>query len=537
MSGPETYIESIDDRAARDLDRVMRAARHRAAPAVAPAAAPWGDAHDPCSHLANAHRLVTHFRTELLFINGIGWHCWTPPWRHDEHGARRYAHRLGKLIAAEAAALAPWVAESPDADQRNRREAVMQRRFKWASSSESQDCIESSLSMAKALLGTDAASLDACADLLGTPGGVLDLQYGEHREHRQSDFITKVCGAKFDAAAKAPTWERVLREIFRDDEPLIDYFQRLAGYMLSGHRGEHLLPIFWGSGANGKSTVLGALQAMLGDYAGAAAPDLLISRSGSEHPTSLADLQGRRLVVVSETGEAGRLNEERTKLLTGGDTITARRMRMDYYQFRPSHLLVLQTNHRPKVQGTDEGVWRRLRLIPFAHTVPPDQRDPKLPDTLRNELPGILQWAWRGWQRYQAQGFNNPPAVRAATTDYREASDAVGLFLTEFCETDSRVTETAKRLYAGYCQWCEEAGERAKTQRDFGMRLSERGFERVKHGSGGRWRGLRIRDEMPARGWSDPSDPGSGLSTRENASNRGYAENRVTSVTYGNHRE
>jgi putative DNA primase/helicase len=374
--------------------------------------------------------------------------------------------------------------------------------------------------------------------LLGTPSGVLELATGEHRDHIQSDLITKLCGAEFDANATAPTWERVIAEAFRGDESLIDYFQRLSGYMLSGHRGEHLLPIAWGGGANSKGTTLGTLQAMLGEYAGSAAPDLLISKPGSNHPTELADLHGKRLVIASETSEAGRLNEQRAKLLTGGDIIKARRMNRDFFEFTPSHLLVLQTNHRPKVQGTDEGIWRRLRLIPFAYTVPKERRDPALPQKLLGELPGILAWSWRGWQRYKAEGFNDPPAVRAATADYREASDAVGSFLSEFCEIDAHATETAKRLYAGYCQWCEEAGEHAKSQRDFGMRLSEREFERVKHGSGGRWRGLRLRFDYRESGDpSDPSDPDSGLEPRENPSTRKDPKSRVTWVTWVTGRE
>lgn len=507
------------------------------APVLAPSNA-WGDAHDPCTHLANAHRLVTHFSERMLFVRGIGWHCWAPPWRHDEHGARRCAHKLGRLIADEAASMAPWVAAAPDANERQRREEELSRRFKWATASESAPCIEHSLRMAEALLGADAADLDAEGDLLGTASGVLDLKSGTHREHRQSDRITKVCGTEFDQAATAPTWERVLVEIFDGDQQLIDYFQRLTGYMLSGHRGEHLLPIFWGSGANGKSTVLGTLQALLGDYAGTAAPDLLIAKGGNDHPTGLADLQGRRLVVVSETGEAGRLNEEKAKLLTGGDTITARRMRMDFYQFTPTHLLVLQTNHRPKVQGTDEGVWRRLRLIPFAHTVPADKRDPKLPEKLKRELPGILQWAWHGWQRYQAQGFNDPPAVRAATADYREASDAVGLFLVEFCELGSGLTVTAGELYRAYSQWCDEAGERARSQREFGLRLSERGFERVRYGGVHRWRGLTVRNDHGLSGAPcAPCAPDSGLSATRDTSHRAYAESRGTSGTSGTYRD
>lgn len=535
MSGPEDYIGSIEDRAQGALDRVMRAARSASRPAQSAA---WGDAHDPCTHLANAHRLVSHFGNHMLYVEGIGWHCWAPPWRHDESGACRFGHRLGKIIAAEAADMAPWVAAAPDADERRKREEAMLRRFKWATSSESAPCIENSLAMARALLGCKAAQMDANPDLLGTPSGVLELATGKHREHRQSDWITKLCGAEFDADAVAPTWERVIAETFGDDKSLIDYFQRLAGYMLSGHRGEHLLPIAWGGGANGKGTTLGTLQTMLGDYAGSAAPDLLISKPGSNHPTELADLHGKRLVIASETSEAGRLNEQRAKLLTGGDVIKARRMNRDFFEFTPTHLLVLQTNHRPKVQGTDEGIWRRLRLIPFAYTVPKDQRDPALPQKLLGEIPGILAWAWQGWLRYKAEGFNDPSAIRAATADYRDASDAVGLFLSEFCEVLPGLTVTAGDLYRAYVQWCEEAGEHAKSQRDFGMRLSERGFERVRYGGIHRWRGLTIRNDASVTGAPcAPCAPDIGLVPRESPSTREDPKSRGTSGTSGTYRE
>lgn len=294
-------------------------------------------AHDPCSHLANAYRLVRHFGDKLVYVEGIGWHVWGPPWKHDELGAQRIAHSLGGIIAQEAAALSQLAASAATKQEREEREQVAHERFKWAGKSESAPCVEFSLSMAAPMLACKADDLDANPMLLGCPSGVLELDTGNFREHRQDDRITKVGGCDFDANAAAPTWERFVSEAMGDDAELVDYLQRLAGYTLCGARGEHLLPILWGSGANGKSTFLSALQALLGDYASGAAPGMLIRRNGNEHPTALADLQGRRLVVVSETGEAGRLNEEQAKALTGGDAITARRMRQDFYTFTPTH--------------------------------------------------------------------------------------------------------------------------------------------------------------------------------------------------------
>lgn len=482
-------------------------------------------AHDPCTHLANAYRVVEHFGEQLLYVQGIGWHVWGPPWRLDELEARRIVSGLGRIIADEAAAMAPWVASAPDKAERDMREQAMAKRFRWASASESAPTIEYSLRMAQPMLAERAEKLDADPYLLGLPDGVLDLRAGRHRPHRQDDRITKTAGCGFDEQATAPTWERFIAEIMGGDAELVEYLHRLAGYALSGQRGDHILPIFWGSGANGKSTFLGALQSTFGEYAGVAAPGLLIQRHGSEHPTGLADLQGRRLVVVSETGEAGKLNEEMVKALTGGDRITARRMRQDFYAFDPTHLLLLQTNHRPRVSGTDEGIWRRLRLVPFAVTIPADKRDPALPEKLRAELPGILAWCWRGWLRYREHGFTEPAAVRAATAEYRDSSDLVGAFLADCCITDPLVTTPAATLYRTYVQWAQENGERPRSQKDFGMRLSERGYERVRTGAGHRWRGLKVS------GPCDPCDPTFGLSATREPSYSAHAEKWVTSVT------
>lgn len=471
-------------------------------------AAAWAGAHDPCTHLANAHRLSHHFSGQIRYVQGIGWYRWAPPWTHDELGVRATAHTLGKIIAEEAAELGEWVAKADCVEERERREAVMVKRFKWASVSESAPVIEHSLKMAAAMLTCKAEELDAKPSLFGLPSGVLDLETGEHREHRQDDLITKVAGCDFDPDAPAPTWRRFISEIFAGDGPMIDYVQTLFGYAMSGERGEHLLPIPHGSGANGKTTALTAVQDAFGDYAGTAAPGLLIQRGGNEHPTALADLQGKRLVVVSETGEAGRLNEEVAKSLSGGDRINARRMRQDFTSFKPTHLLFLQTNHRPRISGTDEGIWRRLRLLPFNVTIPAEKRDPRLPAKLRAELPGILAWCWQGWLRYKEEGFSTPAAVMAATQEYRETSDVVGAFLAELCELSPSWTESAGTLYHAYARWCEDNGERPRSQKDFGMRLSERGMQRFRSGGIHRWQGIRLLASAPCA----PCAPQTGLS-------------------------
>lgn len=465
-----------------------------AIPATGTSGEPIESASSPSTNLANAHRIVRHWGDRLLFVPNVGWHVReaSGPWRCDELAARRLVQGLGRIIAAEAAGIASQAAAEDDKERREARHKAAAAMLKWAASSESAKVLDHSLSMAAALLNCPAGDMDADTDVLGTPSAVLDLRTGQCRPYAAADRITKTTAVDFDPDATAPTWTRFVSEIMGSDAELIEYVQRLAGYALSGRRGEHLLPICWGSGANGKSTFLGALLYVLGGYAGAAAPGLLIQRFGNEHPTALADLQGLRLVIASETGEGGRLNEEQVKLLTGGEAIKARRMARDFYQFQPSHLLLLQTNHRPQVKGTDAGIWRRLRLLPFNVTVPEDRRDVKLPEKLRAEAAGILAWCWRGWLAYGAHGFNKPEAIEAATNEYRTSSDVVGAWLADTCEIDPTATTATGDLYASYSSWCHSNGEYARAQKELSERLGERGFQRFKTRAGWRWRGVTL---------------------------------------------
>jgi putative DNA primase/helicase len=479
---------SMDD---GEIGRIaMSAARYE------PAA--WSDANDPCTDLANACRLTNLFGDQLMYVEGIGWHVWKGgrgPWHHDDLAARNIAHTLGTVITHEAAAMAQWVAAAPDDATRDARQRQMTNRFRWASRTESSQGIENALKVAQSKLACKAEHLDANPMLLGLPAGVLDLHTMIHREHRQEDRLTRTAGVDYDPAATAPTWRAFVKEIMCSNDSLTDYVQRLFGYALTGRRGEHVLPILLGNGANGKSTFLGALQQMMGEYAGTAAPGLLITKNGNEHPTGLADLQGRRLMIVSETGEGGRLNEELVKALTGGDRISARRMRQDFYQFDATHLLVMQTNYKPHVAGTDTGIWRRIRLIPFDAQIPPERRDSSLPEKLKAELSGILVWAVEGWLKYRESGFETPVVVTTATNEYRTSSDQIGAFIDECCDMAYWLTASSQDLYRAYSQWCFNTGERARSAREFGVRLGERGFQQFKGTAGvRRWRGLALAD-------------------------------------------
>lgn len=483
----------------------------------------------PDTDLANAYRVIANFGDNLMFVPGIGWYTWEAggPWRQSDYRAREIVAGLSRKINREVAAVAALYKYFNDREAMAAIKDMVDRLQDWAKSTEFSPRLEAALRLAEPMLAVDADRLDADPDLLGLPDGVLELATGQHREHRQADRITRVAGCTFDPTATAPTWERFLAEILDHDAELIDFIGRLAGYALTGRRGEHVLIFLWGFGANGKSTFLGILQIMLGDYAGTASPDLLLQRGGTEHPCAIADLQGKRLMVVSETGEGGKLNEDRVKWLTGGDRLKARRMRENFYEFQPQHVLILQTNYRPRATGTDEGLWRRVRLVPFTVTIPEAKRDTTLPDKLKAELPGILVWALAGLKRYRASGLTVPAKVRAATTEYRTDSDQIGAFIADCCTVHRDCKATAGDLFRAYADHCQRVGERPRSQRDFGMRLAERGFEQARTGNARKWRGIGLRSNDA----NDGSDRHLAMNEDFDLSCSRHSQKTVTSVT------
>jgi putative DNA primase/helicase len=339
--------------------------------------------------------------------------------------------------------------------------------------------------------------------LLGCPNGAVNLRVGKLVPSESSLFITKSTGIEFDPAATAPTWSKFLQRIFRGNPDLIPFVQQLAGYWLTGLTDPPFLSVLYGVGANGKSTLVSALSYAMGEYAMAAPPNLLVTRYGDRHPTELASLQGKRFVIAAETSEGGRLDEERIKALTGSDAILARRMREDFYTFKPTHSFALMTNHKPIVRGVDEGIWRRLLLVPFNEVIPAEERDTGLTDKLRAEAPGILRWAVEGARQFHENNCRLvlPKIVAEATKEYRTESDVLGEFLSDECEQGKLHTLAASVLYLRYVDWCAENGERAMSKKALGLRLQGDGYKPVKDRRGNRsWQGLRLRGAGSIKG-------------------------------------
>lgn len=352
----------------------------------------------------------------------------------------------------------------------------------------------------------ESTRLDRAPWALNTPDGTLDLRTGQLRPHDRGDYLTSLCPTPYRPDADCPLWKRFLEQVFagydgRPDYDLIDYVQKLLGYCLTGDVSAHLLPVFWGQGGNGKGTLLNTVLHVLGpDYAGPANADFLLARKGERHPTEVADLFGRRLVSCQETAEGASLNEPLVKWLTGGDPLKARRMREDYWSFFPTHKLVLSTNHKPTIRGSDGGIWRRLRLVPFTRTVMGEKEDRSLPERLKAEAEGILAWLVRGGLAWRTEGECPPDAVLLATKEYREEQDKVGQFLDERCELADGARTAAAALYAAFTSRCEANGDRfVMSQTAFGSRLSQKGLAKVRSGGISR-EGVRLRLSNPFKG-------------------------------------
>jgi putative DNA primase/helicase len=324
------------------------------------------------------------------------------------------------------------------------------------------------------------AELDADPDILGVQNGILNLKFGRLTEHRRDTLVTKRARVAYGATACAPAFMRFLDEI-QPDADVQRLLQQIAGLTLWGRPGEHRLFFLYGTGANGKSTFIDILSHILGDYAAHLPAESLIrqDRSSSGPTPDTMKLLGARGAFASEVRE-GRLDEERVKLWTGGDTISARPLYGKFVHFAPSHTFIMTGNHQPSIHDTSVGIWRRILLIGFNQHIPEAQRDPCLPEKLRREAAGILNWMLQGLSDYWANGLIVPASVAASTNCYQRDQDIIGQWIREACNVGPNLSCPTGQAYANYTQWCSDGGMRVSTKNNFSRRLAERGHIRVK---------------------------------------------------------
>jgi putative DNA primase/helicase len=333
--------------------------------------------------------------------------------------------------------------------------------------------------------------------LLNCANGTLDLRTGMLQSFNRENYLSRQLTNFYDPNEQCPRWLAFLDTIFDGNQPMIDYLQRAVGYTLTGDTSEQCFFLCHGPGANGKSVFLDVITALLGEFAQSSLMTTFTAKpndSGSSN--DLARMRGARLVTASETNDGMRLDEALVKKITGQDMITARFLYGEYFDFLPQFKLWLAMNHLPTIRGTDDGIWRRVRLIPFRVIIPEVQRDKHLSARLQQELPGILAWAVRGCLDWQQNGMRTPKEVITATDSYRSDQDVLGTFIDECCVTGTAYQVLFADLYAAYKRWAESTGEYVVSQRKFGTRLSDRGFSFEHSRQGSKRLGIGLRQDF-----------------------------------------
>ncbi|HEV2069476.1 MAG TPA: phage/plasmid primase, P4 family [Acidimicrobiales bacterium] len=451
----------------------------------------------PTTDLGNARRFARQYHDTVRYVPE--WETWLrwdgTRWAPDRcNRALELGCEIPRLVLAEA--------------QATRAQDARTRLTKWALASESASRIQAALSLAKAdrRLVVTPERLDAYPHLLNTRSGTVDLRTGEVHDHDPAELHTRCTGVGLERGDRWPSRFLAFLERILPQPDVRAFVQRAIGYSATASVAEQVMVIAYGPGANGKSTLHNVLQLVLGDYAHQAAPDLLLTKRHDTHPTEVAALRGRRLVVATETNEGRRLDSALVKRLTGGDPISARFMRQDFFEFVPSHKLWLACNHLPRVADHSPAMWRRIRLVPFTVSIPAEERVPDLDRQLvAEEGPAILAWIVEGALAWRDQGLDPPPDVMLATETYRQTEDHVEQALDDVTVTgDGAAWESSKEIIDAYTRWCADNAipeHQRVTAKALTDRLTARGATPDRRKVSGRtvrgWRGICLANRIP----------------------------------------
>jgi putative DNA primase/helicase len=277
------------------------------------------------------------------------------------------------------------------------------------------------------------------------------------------------------------------------DADIIQFLQTAAGWGITGNTSEQTMFILFGSGANGKSTFLNTIMNLLGEYAASTQTETFIKQNVERISNDIARLHGRRFVTTTETEQGKRLSEPLIKQITGNDKLTARFLFSEFFSYLPTFKIFMATNHKPMIKGTDHGIWRRIKLIPFTTTIPPEKQDRELEEKLIAERPGILNWLIEGAMRWKRERLVAPDTVTNATDEYRGEMDVIGNFIKERCVQSPGAQVRIRELFKAYQEWCEDNNEHACSERFVGLRLKEIGFKQTRTSDARYWLGIALK--------------------------------------------
>lgn len=440
--------------------------------------------HEPITELGNARILARQFCSTLKHSSKWGWLAWdSRRWIVGADAEKRVVEAQKVVLADRMQAAVKSLVEhlqSPPGDDFDATKKRKLRAIQQLSTHEDERHFRGARSLAESEkeVTVDYNEFDTYPLSLNCANGTLDLRTLELRPHDSAMRLTQVCPVDFSSAAECPLFLDFLAGVL-PDAGVREFMHYFLGCCLTGDTTPQIMPVFYGSGSNGKSTLIDTILCVLGeDYAMKAKRNLLIMNKGSEHPTSIARLYRKRFVACVETGEDARFDEALVKDLTGGDKIAARRMREDEWEFDPTHKIVLATNHKPEVRGTDFAIWRRLPLVPFEQRFEGSNRIPDLKERLLREAPGILLWMAKGAQAWLDSGKQLPTSavISQATDEYRNEQDRVGAFIAEKCSVGDGKRARMDKIVEAYTVFCSVNRYKQMTTAAFGKALTERGF-------------------------------------------------------------
>lgn len=444
--------------------------------------------------LGNGERLIARYGENLRYCNPWKkWLCWNgQQWKiDDEQVVKRHARRVIRSLYGDAAKLMKGLKDI--ANKKTKKKIVKQHDnlVKHAINSENGTRVTEMVRLAQMDVPIMPARLDTNRWLLNVANGTLDLKTGVLHPHRREDLLTKCIPLPYDPDATCPGWEQFLDDIMAGKTEMLDFLWKAIGYSLSGDVREDCLFLLYGTGANGKSTLLSILRTLLADYGKQAAFSTFLHQERDNVRNDLADLQGARFVTASETDEGKRLSMSVVKALTGQDTIKARFLFAEFFEFAPQMKIWLAANHKPIIRGTDHAIWRRIRLIPFTQKFEGASKDDNMRDKLLAELPGILAWAVRGCLAWQTDGLPMPETVQKATEEYKTESDVIGGFLNECCRLQKDLQTSASNLLEAFKSY---SGDKNFTHMKMKAALEEKGFMRERSSVTGlmMWQGIGI---------------------------------------------
>lgn len=424
------------------------------------------------------------------------WLLWTGAhWRKDTKLAHLTQAR--EYLRRRADALTKWADRKADETAKGRDDRAAKQVTDWATTEakrlRNKHTVAAVVDMARSnpASGAEPDDFDRNPMIIGTPTGTIDIKAGYARPATRSDMITKLTGVGMEDG-KPVEWLRFLDMIFDGDREVIGFLRRALGYTLTGETTEHKLFFCHGSGANGKSTLLNTVSYILGDYARRAAAETFLAKQSDSHPTDVAGLRGARFIAASEIPRGRSWNEATIKDLTGGDVMTARFMRGDYFDFKPEGKLWIAGNTMPSFRGVDEAMRRRVVLIPFRVTIPADQRDTRLPTKLEAEAGKILSWIMAGAVEWQSHGLMVPASIAAAATEYLDDEDVLGQFLADETAPDADAFVTTSDLHQRFKQWAVVQGLAPWTMRTLQKEVAARGIATARRGKGNGFTGLRL---------------------------------------------